>query len=137
MQASRARLSRAQPSKDTPDPQHTEQICHFPPKRDRNQKAPPRHEKDPADLNDLLTRPHWAQKGKVQTYFSTRGIMRKVRQCIRRKDTPYVCGCLASCTDKAVFGDLRAKKGVSLVVSDWIRPFSVARKYYCCTNCKN
>lgn len=95
------------------------EICHFPARRATNEKAdPPPPQEVGTNLNALVVRPNWNQKGKVQTYFSTRGIMRKIRQCLQRKDTPYVCGCLETCTHRPTLADLRNKRGVSLVVSD-------------------
>ena len=96
----------------------TESICKYPAERASGQRVLPKAVASPENLNSLLSRPNWGQKGKVQTYFSTRGIMRKIRQCIQRKDTPYVCGCLEVCTHKPTLADLRKKKGVSLVVND-------------------
>ena len=79
-------------------------------------------------MNALLQRPHWAQKGKVQVYFAPRGIVRKLKIALEKKDTPYVVGCLRFCTETGVLNSMRKMRGVSLVVNDrTLRDYNLPR----------
>ena len=68
--------------------------------------------------NQRLRRPHWQQKGKLQIYFSTKGIVRKMKQILERADTPFVVGCCRTCTHTSILNSLGKTKGVSIIVAD-------------------